>query len=85
MRKAKVISLAVAGRSNEIFRPGDIVTENNFEINGFDAHIKEGHIAEVIEEKPEAIAIEEEVKEVEIPEPEGEQEEKPEAKNKKRK
>lgn len=39
--KAKVIALAVGGRGNKVFRPGDIVTEQNFPPGNFKKLVKD--------------------------------------------
>lgn len=42
----RVVSLAVSGRGNKIFRTGDTVTENNFPTGRLAELVKNGHVVE---------------------------------------
>lgn len=57
MRTGKVISLAVGGTGNRIYKFGDTVNEQNFPIGNFDRLIADGHIKEDGTEPEEVAAL----------------------------
>lgn len=50
MRKFKVISLAVSGKANKIFRTHDVVEER--QVHDADDLVKRKHLIEIIEDEP---------------------------------
>ena len=57
MPKYKVISLAVSGLGNKIFRPDDVVTERNFPPGNIKHLVDTGAVELIPEEEAEEVAL----------------------------